>query len=70
LRVRRGDPPGTGRAGFPHPATREDGEERTLQQVAEGLGLSRERVSQLEKRALDRLLLAASEADLDDWVHG
>jgi RNA polymerase sigma factor (sigma-70 family) len=48
----------------------EDGEELTLQQVAKGLGLSRERVRQLEKRALDRLLLAASEAGLDDWVHG
>jgi death-on-curing protein len=34
-----------------------------------GLGLSRERVRQLEKRALDRLLLAASEASLDDWMH-
>jgi RNA polymerase primary sigma factor len=46
----------------------EDDEERTLQQVANGLGLSRER--QLEKRALDRLQLAASEAGLGDWVHG
>jgi len=46
------------------------GEEQTLQEVAERLGLSRERVRQIEKRALDRLAVAARAAGLDAWLAG
>jgi RNA polymerase sigma factor (sigma-70 family) len=45
-----------------------DGEAQTLQTVANTLGLSRERVRQLEKRALARLMGAAREAGLDAWL--
>ena len=45
-----------------------DSEAQTLQTVASTLGLSRERVRQLEKRALARLVDAAREAGLDAWL--
>jgi RNA polymerase sigma factor (sigma-70 family) len=47
-----------------------DGEAQTLQTVANTLGLSRERVRQLEKRALGRLAAAAREAGLESWLEG
>ena len=46
------------------------GETQTLQEVAARLGLSRERVRQLEQRALGRLAVAAREAGLEAWLAG
>jgi RNA polymerase primary sigma factor/RNA polymerase nonessential primary-like sigma factor len=46
------------------------GEEQTLQELAARLGLSRERVRQLEQRALARLAAAAREAGLEAWLAG
>jgi RNA polymerase sigma factor (sigma-70 family) len=46
------------------------GEEQTLQDLAVRLGLSRERVRQLEQRALGRLAAAAREAGLEAWLAG
>jgi RNA polymerase sigma factor (sigma-70 family) len=45
-----------------------NGEGETLQTVAARLGLSRERVRQLEQRALRRIEHAAREAGLDEWL--
>jgi RNA polymerase sigma factor (sigma-70 family) len=45
-----------------------DGEARTLQDVARTLGLSRERVRQLEQRALVRLAESARSVGLDGWL--
>jgi RNA polymerase primary sigma factor len=42
----------------------QDGEERTLKQVGEMFGLSRERVRQLEKEALNKLRVPATSAQL------
>jgi RNA polymerase sigma factor (sigma-70 family) len=47
-----------------------DGEVQTLQEVAARLGLSRERVRQLEQRALGRLAAGAREAGLEEWLTG
>jgi RNA polymerase sigma factor (sigma-70 family) len=45
-----------------------DGDAQTLQRVAVRLGLSRERVRQLEQRALARLTAAARAAGLEAWL--
>ncbi len=45
-----------------------DGEAQTLQEVAAVLHLSRERVRQLEQRALARLETAARAAGLEEWL--
>jgi RNA polymerase sigma factor (sigma-70 family) len=45
-----------------------DGEPRTLQEVGEALGISRERVRQIEKRAIALLSQWAPRAGLDEFV--
>ena len=45
-----------------------DGQTRTLQEVADKFGLSRERVRQIERQALTELYLAASEYRLQHFL--
>jgi RNA polymerase primary sigma factor len=45
----------------------QDGQTRTLQEVAEKFGLSRERIRQIEREALAKLRLAAPQSQLEDF---
>lgn len=45
-----------------------DGQDRTLQEVAEMFGLSRERIRQIEREALSKLRLAAHQGQLEQFL--
>jgi len=47
----------------------DDGEARTLEELGQGLQLSRERVRQIEARALEKLRHPARMPRLRDWVN-
>ena len=45
-----------------------DGTQRTLEEVSHGFGITRERVRQIEKRALEKLLRTSIEMQLHDYL--